>query len=99
MTAKGWLLVTGPTNWSPPTSSRSSGIAAMTGGRQTAQPLPKVERLIFLPANEITMAQKMIANEIDMASPSPRPTCAPSGQNKNIITHSDKSRPRLVADA
>jgi peptide/nickel transport system substrate-binding protein len=89
--AKGWPLVTGPYKlvatdvnqkiW----DLRPDWWAAKTG----FQPLPKVERQIHLPGmNEITMAQMMIANEIDMAfSFTPANMQLVQGQNDKIISH------------
>ncbi|MCC6630374.1 MAG: ABC transporter substrate-binding protein [Chloroflexi bacterium] len=93
--AKGWPLVTGPYKLVATTveqkiwDRRDDWWGAKTGFK----PLPKVERLVFLPGmNEITMAQKMIANEIDMAfSFTPANMRAVQAQNKNVITHSDKA--------
>jgi len=91
---QGWPLVSGPyrlvaTNveqkiW----DLRPDWWAAETG----FQPLPKVERLIFLPGmNEITMAQMMISNEIDMAfSMTPTNMQLIQSQNPKVITHSDQ---------
>jgi peptide/nickel transport system substrate-binding protein len=92
--ARGLPLVTGPyklvaTNveqklW----DRRDDWWAAKIGFAQ----LPKIERLISFPGmNEITMAQKMIANEIDIAfSFTPGNLRAVQGQNKKVITHSDQ---------
>jgi peptide/nickel transport system substrate-binding protein len=92
--SRGLPLVTGPyklvaTNveqklW----DRRDDWWGVKTGFKQ----LPKVDRLIFLPGmNENTMAQKMVANEIDMAfSFTPGNMRAVQGQNNKIITHSDK---------
>ena len=89
--AKGWPLVTGPyalafTNvekklW----DRRDNWWAAKTGFHA----LPEVERLIFLPGmNEITMAQLLITNEIDMAFSLTVPNYkAVVGQNEKITTH------------
>ena len=53
--------------------------------------LPQVTRLIFLPGmNEITMAQMMIANQIDMAfSFTPANMKLVQGQNPAVTTHFD----------
>jgi peptide/nickel transport system substrate-binding protein len=89
--AKGWPVVTGPyklvfTNvekklW----DRRDDWWAAKTGFHD----LPDVERLIFLPGmNEITMAQLLITNEIDMAFSLTVPNYkAVVGQNEKITTH------------
>ena len=92
--AKGWPVVTGPYKLVATTVEqkiwdlRPDWWGAKTG----FQPLPKVERLIFLPGmNEITMAQMMIANEIDMAfSMTPTNMKLIQSQNPKVITHSDK---------
>ena len=92
--AKGWPLTTGPYKLVSTTveqkiwDRRDDWWAKKIGFKE----LPKVERLIFLPGmNEITMAQKMIANEIDMAfSFTPGNMKAVQAQNKKIITHSDQ---------
>jgi peptide/nickel transport system substrate-binding protein len=54
--------------------------------------LPQVTRLIFLPGmNEITMAQMMIANQIDMAfSFTPANMKLVQGQNPAVSTHFDR---------
>ena len=92
--AKGWPLVTGPyklvaTNVEQKLWDRRDDWWASKIG---FKPQPKIDRLIFLPGmNEITMAQKMIANEIDMAfSFTPGNMKAVQGQNKKVITHSDQ---------
>lgn len=89
---KGWPLGTGPyrlveTNvqqkiW----DLREDWWGAKTGFRT----LPKVQRLVFLPGmNEITMAQMLITNEIDMAfSLTPVNMKTVQAQNPKIITHS-----------
>ena len=53
---------------------------------------PQVPRLIFLPGmNEITMAQMLIANQIDMAfSFTPANLKLVQGQNQAVITHYDR---------
>lgn len=92
--AKGWPLGTGPyklvgTNvqqkiW----DLRPDWWAAKTNFK----PLPQVQRLIFLPGmNEITMAQMLIQNQIDMAfSLTPANLKLVQGQNPKIITHYNK---------
>jgi peptide/nickel transport system substrate-binding protein len=92
--AKGWPIGTGPYKlvstdvqqkiW----DVRPDWWAAKTGFAQ----LPKVQRLIFLPGmNEITMAQMLIQNQIDMAfSLTPNNLKLVQGQNPKIITHYDK---------
>ncbi len=92
--SKGWPLTTGPyklvaTNVEQKLWDRRDD---WWGSKTGFSPPPKVERLIFLPGmNEITMAQKMIANEIDMAfSFTPGNLKAVQGQNKKVITHSDQ---------
>lgn len=92
--AKGWPLTTGPyklvaTNVEQKIWDRRDDWWAKKIGFKE---LPKIDRLIFLPGmNEITMAQKMIANEIDMAfSFTPGNMRAVQQQNKKVITHSDQ---------
>jgi peptide/nickel transport system substrate-binding protein len=92
--AKGWPVGTGPYKlvsedvqqriW----DVRPDWWAAKTGFHA----LPQVPRLIFLPGmNEITMAQMMIANQIDMAfSFTPANMKLVQGQNPNVITHFDR---------
>jgi peptide/nickel transport system substrate-binding protein len=92
--SKGWPVGTGPYKlvsedvqqkiW----DVRPDWWAAKTGFR----PLPQVTRLVFLPGmNEITMAQMMIANQIDMAfSFTPSNMRLVQGQNQAIITHYDR---------
>ena len=91
---KGWPLGTGPYKLVGATIQQKiwdldpNWWGAKTGFR----PLPKVERLIFLPGmNEITMAQMMVTNEIDMAfSLTPANMKLVQSQNKKIITSNDK---------
>ncbi len=90
---KGWPVGTGPYKlvsedvqqriW----DVRPDWWAAKTGFHA----LPQVSRLIFLPGmNEITMAQMMIANQIDMAfSFTPANMKLVQGQNSRVITHFD----------
>jgi len=61
------------------------------GAKTGFAPLPQVPRLIFLPGmNEITMAQMLIANQIDMAfSLTAANLKLVQGQNQNIVTHYD----------
>ncbi|MBV9357254.1 MAG: ABC transporter substrate-binding protein [Chloroflexi bacterium] len=61
------------------------------GAKTGFAPLPQVPRLIFLPGmNEITMAQMLIANQIDMAfSLTSANLKLVQGQNQNIVTHYD----------
>jgi peptide/nickel transport system substrate-binding protein len=92
--SKGWPVGTGPYKlvstdvqqkvW----DVRSDWWAAKTGFHQP----PEVTRLIFLPGmNEITMAQMMIANQIDMAfSFTPANLKLVQSQNPNVITHYDR---------
>ena len=89
--ARGWPVVTGPYRlvhtdvekkiW----DRRDDWWAAKIGFAE----LPKVERLIFLPGmNEITMAQLLITNEIDMAFSLTVPNYkAVISQNPNMTTH------------
>jgi peptide/nickel transport system substrate-binding protein len=89
--AKGWPVVTGPYRlvhtdvekkiW----DRRDDWWAAKIGFHD----LPEVERLIFLPGmNEITMAQLLITNEIDMAFSLTVPNYkAVVAQNPNMTTH------------
>jgi len=91
--SKGWPVGTGPYKlvsedvqqriW----DVRPDWWAAKTGFHA----LPQVSRLIFLPGmNEITMAQMMIANQIDMAfSFTPANMKLVQGQNPKVITHFD----------
>ena len=91
--SKGWPVGTGPYKlvsedvqqriW----DVRPDWWAAKTGFHA----LPQVSRLIFLPGmNEITMAQMMIANQIDMAfSFTPANMKLVQGQNSRVITHFD----------
>ncbi len=92
--AKGWPVGTGPYKlvsedvqqriW----DVRPDWWAAKTGFHA----LPDVTRLVFLPGmNEITMAQMIIANQIDMAfSFTPANMKLVQGQNPAIITHYDR---------
>ena len=88
---KGWPIGTGPYELVSTTverkiwDRRADWWAAKTGFHA----LPKVERLIFLPGmNEITMAQLLITNEIDMAFSLSVPNfLAVRGQNEKITSH------------
>ena len=92
--SKGWPIGTGPYKlvsedvqqkiW----DVRPDWWAAKTGFHA----LPPVTRLVFLPGmNEITMAQMMIANQIDMAfSFTPANMKLVQGQNPAVITHYDR---------
>jgi peptide/nickel transport system substrate-binding protein len=92
--SKGWPIGTGPYKlvsedvqqriW----DVRPDWWAAKTGFAQ----LPQVSRLVFLPGmNEITMAQMMISNQIDMAfSFTPANMKLVQGQNPKVITHFDR---------
>jgi peptide/nickel transport system substrate-binding protein len=91
---KGWPLCTGPYRLVATTVEqkiwdvREDWWGAKTGFHA----LPKVERLIFLPGmNEITMAQMLITNEIDMAfSLTPANMKLVQSQNPKITTHSSQ---------
>jgi peptide/nickel transport system substrate-binding protein len=90
--SKGWPLGTGAYKLvSTDVQQKSWDVrpdwwAATSGFR----PLPQVQRLTFLPGmNEITMAQMLIANQIDIAfSLTPGNLRLVQSQNQNIITHS-----------
>lgn len=91
--SKGWPVGTGPYKLvSEDVNQRIWDVrpdwwAAKTGFHA----LPQVTRLIFTPGmNEITMAQMMIANQIDMAfSFTPANMKLVQGQNQAVITHFD----------
>jgi len=95
--AKGWPVVTGP--YELALSSKDQTIfdlrkewwAAKTG----FQPMPKVERLIFLPAfDETKHAQMMIGNEVDVSlTMSPEIIKKVLNQNSNVSTFSHKKPP------
>jgi peptide/nickel transport system substrate-binding protein len=92
--SKGWPIGTGPYKLVAEDVQQKiwdvnpNWWAAKTGFR----PLPQVQRLVFLPGmNEITMAQMMIANQIDMAfSFTPANMRLVQTQNPSIITHFDR---------
>jgi peptide/nickel transport system substrate-binding protein len=92
--AKGWPLATGP--WKIAGSTVQQKIWDLDpnwwGAKTGFRPLPKVERLIFLPGmNEITMAQMSVTNELDIAfSMTPANMKLIQASNKNVITYSDK---------
>lgn len=91
---RGWPLGTGPYGLVSSTPEqkvwdrRDDWWAAKTGFHD----LPQIERLIFLPGmNEITMAQMLIANQIDMAfSLTPANMTTVQAQNPMIVTHSNE---------
>jgi len=91
---RGWPIGTGPYKLVGATIQQKiwdldpNWWAAQTG----FQPLPKVERMIFLPGmNEITMAQMLVTNEIDQAfSLTPGNMRLVQSQNPKIITSNDK---------
>ncbi len=89
--AKGWPVVTGPyrlvhTDVEKKIWDRRDD---WWGAKIGFHDLPKVERLIFLPGmNEITMAQLLITNEIDMAFSLTVPNYkAVVAQNPNMTSH------------
>jgi peptide/nickel transport system substrate-binding protein len=92
---RGWPIGTGPYKLVGATIQQKiwdldpNWWAARTG----FQPLPQVERMIFLPGmNEITMAQMLVTNEIDQAfSLTPGNMRLVQAQNPKIIT--SDSRP------
>lgn len=91
--SKGWPVGTGPYKLVSENDQqriwdvRPDWWAAKTGFHA----LPEVTRLVFLPGmNEITMAQMMIANQIDMAfSFTPANMKLVQGQNPAVTTHFD----------
>ena len=93
--AKGWPLATGP--WKIAASTVQQKIWDLDpnwwGAKTGFKPLPKVERLIFLPGmNEITMAQMSVVNELDIAfSMTPQNMKLIQSQNKKIVTNGDKA--------
>jgi peptide/nickel transport system substrate-binding protein len=92
--SKGWPIGTGPYKLvSEDVQQRIWDVRPDWWGAKTGfRPLPQVQRLVFLPGmNEITMAQMMIANQIDMAfSFTPANMKLVQGQNQNVITHYDR---------
>ena len=89
--SKGWPVVTGPyrlvsTNIERKIWDRRDD---WWGAKSGFSELPKVERLIFLPGmNEITMANLLITNEIDMAFSLTVPNFkSVKSQNPNMTTH------------
>jgi peptide/nickel transport system substrate-binding protein len=92
--SKGWPVGTGPYKLvSEDVQQRIWDVRPDWWGAKTGfRPLPQVPRLIFLPGmNEITMAQMMIANQIDMAfSFTPANMKLVQGQNPQVITHFDR---------
>ncbi|MGH7869281.1 MAG: ABC transporter substrate-binding protein, partial [Candidatus Dormibacteraceae bacterium] len=92
--AKGWPLGTGPYKLVATSVQQKIWDLRLDWWAVKAgfQKLPQVERLIFLPGmNEITMAQMLITNQIDMAfSLTPQNLKLVQGQNPKIITHYDK---------
>jgi peptide/nickel transport system substrate-binding protein len=91
---KGWPIGTGPYKLVGATIQQKiwdldpNWWAAKTGFK----PLPKVERMIFLPGmNEITMAQMLVTNEIDQAfSLTPGNMKLVQSQNPKITTSNSK---------
>jgi len=92
--SQGWPIGTGPYKLvATDVQQKIWDVRPDWWGAQTGfRPLPQVQRLIFLPGmNEITMAQMMIANQIDMAfSFAPANLRLVQSQNPKVITHSDQ---------
>jgi peptide/nickel transport system substrate-binding protein len=92
--SKGWPVGTGPYKLvSEDVQQKIWDVRPDWWGAKTGfRALPQVPRLIFLPGmNEITMAQMMIAGQIDMAfSFTPQNMKLVQSQNPNVITHYDR---------
>jgi peptide/nickel transport system substrate-binding protein len=92
--SRGWPLGTGPYKLvSEDVNQRIWDVRPDWWGVKTGfHALPEVTRLIFLPGmNEITMAQMMIANQIDMAfSFTPANMKLVQSQNQAVVTHFDR---------
>jgi peptide/nickel transport system substrate-binding protein len=92
--SKGWPIGTGPYKLvSEDVQQKIWDVNPNWWGAKTGfRALPQVQRLIFLPGmNEITMAQMMISNQIDMAfSFTPSNMRLVQTQNPAVITHFDR---------
>lgn len=95
--AKGWPVGTGPYKLTSATAQqkvfdlRPDWWAAATGFK----PLPKVERVIYIPAaDDALAAQMLITNEIDMSKILSVPTLqSVFAQNPKVLTYSEQQPP------
>jgi len=95
--AKGWPLGTGPYKLVQTTAQQKVfDLNPNYWGAKTGfKPLPKIQRVIFLPNQDDTLAvQKLISNEIDMCKIVPVPTLKTAfAQNPKVITFSGQEAP------
>jgi peptide/nickel transport system substrate-binding protein len=95
--AKGWPMGTGPYKLVQTTAQQKVfDLNPNYWGAKTGfKPLPKIQRVIFLPNQDDTLAiQKLINNEIDMCKIVPVPTLKTAfAQNPKVITFSGQDPP------
>ena len=95
--AKGWPISTGPYKLVQATSQQKVfDLNPNYWGAKTGfKALPKIQRVIFLPNQDDTLAiQKLINNEIDMCKIVPVPTLKSAfAQNPKVITFSGQEAP------
>jgi peptide/nickel transport system substrate-binding protein len=100
--AKGWPIGTGPYKLSQATSQQKVFDLNPNywGAKTNFKPLPKIERVIFLPVQDDTLAvQRLIANEMDMGKIVPVPTLkSVFAQNPKVITFSGQDPPYGYTD-
>jgi peptide/nickel transport system substrate-binding protein len=95
--AKGWPIGTGPYKLVQTTAQQKVfDLNPNYWGAKTGfKPLPKVQRVIFLPLQDDTLAtQRLINNELDMCKIVPVPTLKSAfAQNQKIVTFSGQDPP------
>jgi peptide/nickel transport system substrate-binding protein len=100
--AKGWPIGTGPYKLAQATAQQKVfDLNPNYWGAKTGfKPLPKIQRVIFLPNQDDTLAiQKLINNEIDMCKIVPVPTLKSAfAQNAKVITFSGQDPPYGYTD-
>ena len=100
--AKGWPIGTGPYKLVQATAQQKvfDLNPSYWGAKAGFKPLPKIQRVIFLPAQDDTLAtQRLINNELDMCKIVPVPTLKSAfAQNAKIITFSGQDAPYGYTD-
>jgi peptide/nickel transport system substrate-binding protein len=100
--AKGWPIGTGPYKLVQATSQQKVfDLNPNYWGAKTGfKPLPKIQRVIYLPNQDDTLAtQRLINNEIDMCKIVPVPTLKSAfAQNPKVITYSGQDTPYGYTD-
>ncbi len=95
--AKGWPIGTGPYKLVQATAQQKVfDLNPNYWGAKTGfKPLPKIQRVIYLPNQDDTLAiQKLISNEIDMCKIVPVPTLKTAfAQNPKVVTFTGQESP------